>query len=331
MAILADGRFRADARSGAHHFRAYAPEKFDYAYDRYTNEARRLYQVLDKRLDGREFVASGAYSIADMAIFPWCRLHRRQGQDLDDFPNVRRWFESMAARPAVAKDMARLEDKADQGVLEMMRVRGSTEPAALGGVLTEGDTFDIDWVVIDEPDPNFSRSAPPINNEAIRHVGLQGIEHNAATFARPEGCWFANGALWFICTRGGSSDAALNERPEDEYGDGRGQVWRYEPARERLTLIFQSTDPAILDMPDSMTISSTGTVLMCEDGKDGNFVRALGPNGTLSDIAQNISKHPDIEFAGICFSPDGRTLFVNLQGIEGTTFAIWRQDNRPLT
>ena len=60
------------------------------------------------------FVASGAYSIADMAIFPWCRLHRRQGKDLDDFPNVRRWFEAMAERPAVAKDMAKLEDKADQ-------------------------------------------------------------------------------------------------------------------------------------------------------------------------------------------------------------------------
>ena len=100
----------------AHHFRAYAPEKFDYAYERYTNEARRLYQVLDSRLDGRKFVAGGEYSIADIAIFPWCRLHPRQGQDLDDFPNVLRWFEAMAARPAVAKDMAKLEDKADQKV-----------------------------------------------------------------------------------------------------------------------------------------------------------------------------------------------------------------------
>ncbi|MDC0033755.1 glutathione binding-like protein [Alphaproteobacteria bacterium] len=98
----------------AHHFRAYAPKKIGYAYDRYTNEAQRLYQVLDRRLDRREFVAGDGYSIADMAIFPWCRLHGRQGQDLNDFPNVRRWFEVMAARPAVAKDMDRLEDKADQ-------------------------------------------------------------------------------------------------------------------------------------------------------------------------------------------------------------------------
>ncbi len=97
----------------AHHFRAYAPNPVDYAIERYTNESRRLYNVLDRRLDGREFVA-GAYSIADMSIFPWCRLHGRQGQKLEDFPNVERWFGNIAARPAVAKDMARLEDTADR-------------------------------------------------------------------------------------------------------------------------------------------------------------------------------------------------------------------------
>ncbi len=97
----------------AHHFRAYAPVKIAYAIERYTNEARRLYNILDKRLKDREYVA-GAYSIADIAIFPWCRLHGRQGQDLDDFPNVKRWFDTVAGRPAVAKDMKRLEDKADQ-------------------------------------------------------------------------------------------------------------------------------------------------------------------------------------------------------------------------
>ncbi len=95
----------------AHHFNAYAPERIQYAMDRYTNEAGRLYNVLDKRLDQREYVA-GDYSIADMAIFPWCRLHRRQRQRIEDFPNVKRWFDTVAARPAVAVDMAKLEDKA---------------------------------------------------------------------------------------------------------------------------------------------------------------------------------------------------------------------------
>ena len=98
----------------AHHFRAYAPERIQYAYDRYSNEAQRLYQVLDRRLAGRDYVAAGEYTIADMAIFPWCRLHGRQGQDLADHPNVKRWFDAIAQRPAVIRDMAKLEDKADQ-------------------------------------------------------------------------------------------------------------------------------------------------------------------------------------------------------------------------
>ena len=95
----------------AHHFNAYAPERIAYAMDRYTNEARRLYQVLDRQLAGKDYVA-GAYSIADMAIFPWCRLYARQRQKIEEFPNVNRWFDRVAARPAVARDMATLEDKA---------------------------------------------------------------------------------------------------------------------------------------------------------------------------------------------------------------------------
>ena len=97
----------------AHHFNAYAPERIRYAMDRYTNEAGRLYSVLDRRLAGRDYVA-GDYSIADMAIFPWCRLYERQGLRIEDFPHVMRWFETVAARPAVAEDMARLEDKAGE-------------------------------------------------------------------------------------------------------------------------------------------------------------------------------------------------------------------------
>ena len=96
----------------AHHFNAYAPDRIKYAMDRYTNEAGRLYHVLDKQIGAKAVVAGGAYSIADMAIFPWCRLYRRQGQNIEDFPNVHRWFGVISARPAVAKDMARLEDKA---------------------------------------------------------------------------------------------------------------------------------------------------------------------------------------------------------------------------
>lgn len=86
----------------AHHFRQYAPQQVPYAIDRYTNEVNRLYGVLNKRLADREYLA-GDYSIADMASFPWVRPYKNQGQDLDDFPNLKRWFEAISVRPAVVR------------------------------------------------------------------------------------------------------------------------------------------------------------------------------------------------------------------------------------
>ncbi|SOD89838.1 glutathione S-transferase N-terminal domain-containing protein [Caenispirillum bisanense] len=89
----------------AHHFRQYAPEKVPYGIERYTNEVNRLYGVMDRRLADRDFLA-GDYSIADMAAWPWVVPHERQGQDLDDFPNLKRWFETIGARDAVKKGHA---------------------------------------------------------------------------------------------------------------------------------------------------------------------------------------------------------------------------------
>ena len=85
-----------------HHFGQYAPEKIAYAIDRYVKETNRLYCVLDRRLADREFVA-GAYSIADMAAYPWIVSWRRQQQDLAEFPHLERWFETIRARPAVER------------------------------------------------------------------------------------------------------------------------------------------------------------------------------------------------------------------------------------
>lgn len=87
-----------------HHFRIYAPEQVPYAINRYTNEANRLYGVLNKRLADREYVA-GEYSIADMAIVGWAKLWERQGQNIEDFPHVKRWLETMFARPAVERGL----------------------------------------------------------------------------------------------------------------------------------------------------------------------------------------------------------------------------------
>jgi GST-like protein len=87
----------------AHHFRIYAPEKFPYAVERYTNEAKRLYGVMNKRLARSTYIAGQEYTIADMAIFPWLRSWKNQGIDWADFPHLKGWFDEIAARPAVLR------------------------------------------------------------------------------------------------------------------------------------------------------------------------------------------------------------------------------------
>jgi GST-like protein len=110
----------------AHHFRQYAPEKIAYAIDRYTNEAGRLYNVIDRRLAEAPYLA-GEYSIADMAVYPWIRPHERQGQKLEDYPNLKRWFQAIDTRPAVQRGLAVLADKRRQGPI------GEKERAILFG------------------------------------------------------------------------------------------------------------------------------------------------------------------------------------------------------
>jgi GSH-dependent disulfide-bond oxidoreductase len=87
----------------AHHFRIYAPEKVPYAVDRYTNEAKRLYGVMDRRLRHSRYIGCPTYSIADIAIFPWLRSWQNQGIDWADYPDLKRWFDEIAARPAVER------------------------------------------------------------------------------------------------------------------------------------------------------------------------------------------------------------------------------------
>lgn len=94
----------------AHHFRASAPEKVPYAIRRFTDEAARLYRVMDRRLSEVPFLGGEDYSIADMACWPWVRVHRYHGQDWTPFPNVKRWFDIIAARPEVQCGMKLLDD-----------------------------------------------------------------------------------------------------------------------------------------------------------------------------------------------------------------------------
>jgi len=97
----------------AHHFRKYAPDTIEYAIKRYTNEARRIYGVIDRRLRDSPYLA-GEYSIADMATFPWLRPYRWQGQDLDEFPDLKRWYLAIRSRPAVQRGLAVLREKIDR-------------------------------------------------------------------------------------------------------------------------------------------------------------------------------------------------------------------------
>jgi GST-like protein len=91
-----------------HHFVQYAPEKIPYAIDRYVKETSRLYGVLNKQLsDGRAFICGDDYTIADMACYPWIVPHERQGMRLADYPNLQRWFEAIAARPATVAAYAK--------------------------------------------------------------------------------------------------------------------------------------------------------------------------------------------------------------------------------
>ncbi|WP_420348650.1 glutathione S-transferase N-terminal domain-containing protein [Pelagibius sp.] len=99
----------------AHHFRNYAPERIEYAYQRYTNEANRLYRVLDTRLSEARFLGGDAYSIADIAAWPWTRTPDRQGVNRDDYPNYKRWFEEIAERPAVQRGVEVLANLRSEG------------------------------------------------------------------------------------------------------------------------------------------------------------------------------------------------------------------------
>jgi GST-like protein len=97
----------------AHHFRRYAPEQLPYAVDRYTNETRRLYEVMDRRLAEAPYLA-GEYSIADMATYPWLRPYKWQGQDIENHPNLKRWYLAVRARPAVQRGLAVLKERLDK-------------------------------------------------------------------------------------------------------------------------------------------------------------------------------------------------------------------------
>lgn len=160
----------------------------------------------------------------------------------------------------------------------------------------------VEWVSIDVPNPD---------TDSVR---AEGASKGAARFSRGEGCWYGDGLIYFVCSDGGELRA--------------GQVFAYDPLADTLTLVVESTDRALLDAPDNITVAPDGRLYLCEDGSGGDNIVAVDHDGSLAILAQNIWSGS--EWAGACFSPVGNVMFVNMQG-DGLTFALkgpWKRRAR---
>ena len=223
--------------------------------------------------------------------------------------------------PSDAMAEGRLDDG---GTLWMLKVAG-VDNADLSGHVANGTTFDVEWVQIAQPDVDFGTPTGGVpnatNDEALVFVGDQGREQGAAIFSRLEGAVYDAGWIFWTSTQGGKQVAST---APSGFGDGAGQVWGLDIGAQRLHMLYESESADVLDFPDNVTTSPRGTLVLCEDGGNFNFLRGLTREGTLFDIAQNkIAGQLNDEFAGATFSPDGKTLFVNIQAGAGLSIAIW--------
>ncbi|WAS90549.1 alkaline phosphatase PhoX [Nannocystis punicea] len=186
-------------------------------------------------------------------------------------------------------------DKADPftGKLQALKVLDQDNFLTTNMDVTE--VVQCEWVDIDEPDP----AGDSLREEAQ--------DKGAALIIRGEGIWYFEGAVYVCSTSGGPAAGGQIFKLVD--GD-RGTT---------LELLARSDDKDLLDMPDNICVAPWGEVFMAEDGDGDNFVRVLAPTGEVYDFARNAQS--DSEFAGVCFSPDGKTLFVNIQG-DGLTLAV---------
>ncbi|MBW4696942.1 MAG: PhoX family protein [Aphanocapsa lilacina HA4352-LM1] len=184
------------------------------------------------------------------------------------------------------------------GVLQALRIVGMPKAITKSG-FPINTPMAADWVTIEDFDPVEDT------------VAIEGFAKGAAQFSRGEGIWYGNGEFYFTCTNGGAA----------EYG----QVWRYVPGASAseggtIELFVEPNDPEVLDSPDNIVVTPFSDLFLMEDGDDVQFVRGVTPEGELYSFARNALN--DNELAGGCFSPDGRTFFVNIQ-TPGITFAIW--------
>jgi secreted PhoX family phosphatase len=195
------------------------------------------------------------------------------------------------------------------GTLSMLKVR-NVHQANLFGTFPNGTTFEVEWVPIANPEALTGSSSIFVFNQA-RALG-------GAAFARLEGCWYSNDAKIYVVSTNG--------------GIGQGQVWEYDPAAETITLLFESPGADVLNAPDNITVSPRGGLVLCEDGSGEEFMHGLTVDGEIFQFAKNnivlngernglTGDFTGSEWAGACYSPDGRWLFANVQSA-GISFAI---------
>jgi secreted PhoX family phosphatase len=184
-------------------------------------------------------------------------------------------------------------DKPFEGRLQALRVRDAKRFET--SKLKLGQRVRIDWVDLPDPDPT---------EDVLR---LQAAERGAASFARTEGLWLSGPELFMCATAGGPI--------------GRGQILRLQHAgpEPELSVVAHSEDASTLDMPDNITVAPSGDLFVAEDGLEGNYLRRVTRDGVVSDFARNAKSTS--ELSGPCFTPDGRTMFLNIQH-DGLTLAI---------
>jgi uncharacterized protein len=204
------------------------------------------------------------------------------------------------------------------GTLQALKFVGANRVNFDADTANPGETYSVEWVTIDEPNPATEVPGPSTRAQAQAK--------GAAIFTRTEGIWAHDRRVFFDCTTGGEATA--------------GQVWQYTPRGKdggELKLIFESPGADVLDAPDNLVVvPATGDVWLQEDGGGEQFVRGVTKRGEIYDFAKTVLN--ESEFCGGCFSPDGRTFFLNQQGSRlaagetpesqpneerGFTFAIW--------
>lgn len=184
------------------------------------------------------------------------------------------------------------------GILEALRI--PTRPHAItASRFPMNQKMPVDWVRIDDVDPP---------DDTVRS---EGFRKGAAQFSRGEGICYSDGQFYFTCTNGGDVP--------------HGQIWRYSPGQSlddggTIELVIEPNNPDLLDFPDNLIMAPWGDLLVCEDGWGEQYVVGVTPDGNLYRFARNALNNA--EFAGICFSPDGRTMFLNIYS-PGITLAVW--------